>query len=217
MDFMSLLENRYATKHYDKDAVIDADVIQKILDCAVLTPSAVNMQPWAFYLIKGESQKAQLAPAIKDFNLQRYNDSAVAIVIAAKTALNAQDVLAVCEQEKIDGRYENDLAFKDRYQHMLKAVDGHNAKGDMQEWCAKQSYIALGTILYAAASYGLDCTALEGVDQDMIDKLLDLKQDNLHAQLVVLLGKASKQDSNALALRPKSRFNTVREAHFVKA
>lgn len=214
MDFKELLKERYAVKHYDNKEKIDDKVLNDILECAVLTPSAVNMQPWEFFLVKTSVGKEKLKACIKDFNIERFCDCYACIVIAAKTALNAQDVMAICKKEEADGRFENKEIFKNRYEHMLKAVDGHNFKGDIKEWCAKQSYIALGTILYASHAYGVDSTPLEGIDADKADEILDLKRQNLHTQCIVLLGKAAKDDSNSLKFRNKSRVNTVKEALF---
>ncbi|MDO5351987.1 MAG: nitroreductase family protein [Succinatimonas sp.] len=214
MDFQNLLLNRYATKRYDKNAVIDDKIIDNILQCAVLTPSALNLQPWAFFLIKGQAQKEKFAGAIKDFNLQRYLDAYVAIVITSKATLTKDDVMEVCLQEQKDGRFENEEVFKQRYEHILRSVDAHNKNGTMGTWCAKQTYIALATILYAAKSNGIDCTPLEGIDRIVADDILNLRAQNLRTQSVVLLGKAALDDSNSLKFRPKSRFNTIKTPIF---
>ena len=214
MDFKTLLQNRYAAKHYDKNAVIDDKIIENILQCAVLTPSALNLQPWAFFLIKGQSQKEKFACAVKDFNLQRYLDAYAAIVIASKATLTKDDVMEVCLQEQKDGRFESEEDFKQRYEHILRSVDAHNKNGTMSTWCAKQSYIALATIIYAAQAEGIDCTPLEGIDRLVADDILNLKAQNLRTQSVVLLGKAALDDSNSLKLRPKSRFNTIKTPIF---
>ncbi len=60
MDFKELLKERYAVKHYDNKEKIDDKVLNDILECAVLTPSAVNMQPWAFFLVKTSVGKEKL-------------------------------------------------------------------------------------------------------------------------------------------------------------
>ena len=210
MDFLELLKQRYATKHYEKNVEIDDKTLDKILECASLTPSALNIQPWMFLCFKGEA-KNKIADGIESFNRDRFNECSCAIVIAAKTFVDDKSVMDICQQEKVDGRYENDDVLKARYEHMLHGVDGHNKIGDVKVWNEKQCYIALATIIYAAKAYGLDSTPLEGVNQNKLDELLDLKKENLHAQTVVLLGKASKEDSNALSVRPKSRLHLVRK------
>ena len=74
---------------------------------------------------------------------------------------------------------------------------------DTLAWETAQAYIALGFILFAAAGMGIDSTALEGIDFDKLDELLDLKSQGLRSVVAVSLGYRAPDDSNAS--RPKSR------------
>jgi nitroreductase len=56
------------------------------------------------------------------------------------------------------------------------------------EWAARQSYIALGTGLIAAAAEGVDATPMEGFNADALDKLLDLPAKGLRSTLILALG-----------------------------
>ncbi len=59
MNFKDLCTQRYSVRGYAADAVGDDD-INYILDCARLAPSAVNYQPWKFYVVKSDEGRAQL-------------------------------------------------------------------------------------------------------------------------------------------------------------
>ncbi len=48
--FLEISKNRYTTKHYDQDKKISQKDIDTLLEIARLTPSAVNIQPWHFYV-----------------------------------------------------------------------------------------------------------------------------------------------------------------------
>lgn len=67
--------------------------------------------------------------------------------------------------------------------------------------------MALATAMYAAASLGIDTTALEGVDFEKADELLGIKDSNLTCQVVLIFGYRSKDDSNVMEIRPKSRLS----------
>ena len=204
MNFKQLLETRYTAKVYRKNAALDGDTLAEILECARLTPSSVNIQPWKFILLTGAA-KDRLLSAIKEFNRDRFSGAGAALVIAAKTALGAREVRAVCEREKLDGRYATDELMEARYRHTLKAVEEHNRAGDTAVWAAKQAYIALGTVLYAAAALKVDSTPLEGFYRGRLNELLNLDADSLDAQAVVLLGRADPEDFNRPEVCPKSR------------
>lgn len=52
-EFLELSQNRYSVRAYSDEPVAEED-IQYIMECARLAPSAVNKQPWKFYLCKSE-------------------------------------------------------------------------------------------------------------------------------------------------------------------
>lgn len=49
MDFKSLVESRYSVRSYTPQPVSE-EALRYVLDCARLAPSAVNFQPWHFYV-----------------------------------------------------------------------------------------------------------------------------------------------------------------------
>mgnify|MGYP004450996207 CR=1 FL=1 len=59
MTFKELCEQRFSVRKYSEQAVSDDDV-QYVLECARLAPSACNLQPWRFVVIKDEGLRAQL-------------------------------------------------------------------------------------------------------------------------------------------------------------
>ena len=207
MDFLQLMQQRYTTKYYDPDKKVPEETMQKILECIRLTPSAVNMQPWHFFLLSGNS-KQKLVSVIPDFNVQRYQSCSHVLLIAAKNPLNDEDIRAVCNNEDECGRFTNPEkenaanAFKGKkhFADLHWRTDGYGS------WCGKQCYIALGSALYAAAAYGVDSTPVEGFNAALTDELLDLRSLNLQSQVLVLFGYRSAQDSNTLDKRPKARF-----------
>lgn len=74
---------------------------------------------------------------------------------------------------------------------------------DLVEWTSRQTYIALGFVLYAAAQMGIDSTCLEGLDYAKMDELLHLKGSGYRTAVAVSFGHRDSADANAT--RPKSR------------
>lgn len=62
MDFLELAKKRYSCRNYKPDA-IEEDKLMKILEAARVAPSAVNYQPWHFYLIRKTENKTRIAEA----------------------------------------------------------------------------------------------------------------------------------------------------------
>lgn len=84
---------------------------------------------------------------------------------------------------------------------MRACIQGSEA--ELVAWEARQAYIGMGFLLFAAAGMGIDSTALEGIDFPKLNEILGLDEKNLTAIAAVSLGYRSPKDGNAQ--RPKSR------------
>jgi len=52
MELMDALRSRHAVRNYT-DAPIDRATIERLINAAILAPSAMNLQPWAFAVVLG--------------------------------------------------------------------------------------------------------------------------------------------------------------------
>lgn len=59
MTFKELSEQRYSVRSYTDEPVSD-EQLSYILECARLAPSAVNFQPWHFYVVTKEDDRRKL-------------------------------------------------------------------------------------------------------------------------------------------------------------
>ena len=71
------------------------------------------------------------------------------------------------------------------------------SEAELVAWEARQAYIGMGFLLFAAAGMGIDSTALEGVDFPKLNEILGLDEKNLTAIAAVSLGYRSPKDGNA--------------------
>lgn len=204
MDFLELMQKRYTTKYYDHSKRIPEETFAKILECLRLSPSSVNMQGWKFITLESDKAKARIRPAVADFNVQRFDSCDKVIVLCAKNKITPEWTVMNAGRQCADGRFPADK--------IQPTADGcyafamqHDADEGTFNWTSRQTYIAMATILYAAASYGVDSTAVEGLNLKKVDELLQLGKQDLSATAIVLLGYRSATDSNTMDKRPKSR------------
>lgn len=59
MDFLELAKKRYSCRSFKPDA-IEEEKLMKVLEAARVAPSAVNYQPWHFFVIKNPDSKARI-------------------------------------------------------------------------------------------------------------------------------------------------------------
>ncbi len=204
MSPLEVVRERYTTKHYDPSKPLTDEEFNTLLEVLRLSPSSVNSQPWHFFVARSEEAKKKLLPGVLDFNQNRVMDADFVVVMAAKDEYTDADFARVLEKETADGRYPNAEMAAQQDQGRRYFVGLHSGSPEeLHAWASRQTYIALGFVLYAAASMGIDSTCLEGLDYDKVDEALGLKGKGLRTAVAVSFGHRAHNDGNAT--RPKSR------------
>ena len=62
-------------------------------------------------------------------------------------------------------------------------------------WTSKQTYIALGNLLNAAAELNIDVTPMEGFEPEKVNEILGLNERGLHASLIAPIGYRHADDA----------------------
>lgn len=78
---------------------------------------------------------------------------------------------------------------------MIKSTTLSRPQEDLQVWGSKQTYIALGNLLSAAANMRIDTCPMEGFDNAKFDEILNLKEKNLQSSVIIPVGYRSEDDS----------------------
>ncbi|OGF48195.1 MAG: hypothetical protein A2452_04050 [Candidatus Firestonebacteria bacterium RIFOXYC2_FULL_39_67] len=63
MDFTDLIKKRKSIRKYDLTKPVSEELVAKLLDAARIAPSACNLQPWHFIVIKDSKVKEKLKEA----------------------------------------------------------------------------------------------------------------------------------------------------------
>ncbi len=87
MDFWEVINNRYSLREFDEGREVPPQQVERVLEAAIRAPSAGNMQPWFFYIVRDQEKKEALARAALD---QRFVATApVVIVVCADPGRSA--------------------------------------------------------------------------------------------------------------------------------
>ena len=198
MELLKDLQWRYATKAYTDKKVSD-EKLDFILEAINLTASSCGLQPYRVFAIENRDLRAKLGAG--SFNKQITQASHL-LVFAAYNNVTTEHIekliKLVAENRGVAEADLNDLFTK---------LDGYfNSRSDEsnRHWSDKQTYIALGTALIAAANVKVDATPMEGFDPAVFDELLGLKDKGLHTTVILALGFRDEA-SDFLAAAPKVR------------
>lgn len=78
MDFYEVIKKRKSVRAYKKDPIPD-EVLNRIMETARIAPSAKNIQPWKFIIVKDPKVIDELVPAC---NNQRFIGEAPIVICA---------------------------------------------------------------------------------------------------------------------------------------
>lgn len=193
---------RYATKKFDplkKISAADWAVLEQVL---VLTPSSYGLQPWKFIVVTDPALKAKLRPA--SWNQSQVEDCSHLVVFTAKKDITEADLdRFIARTAEVRGASVESLA---GYKGFMV---GDLVKGPrhafIHEWAARQTYIALGNLMTAAAMLGVDACPFEGIEPAKYDEILGLQGSGYATVAACPVGYRAADDKYASA--PKVRFD----------
>jgi nitroreductase len=193
---------RYATKQFDPARKIpDADWAA-LEEALILTPSSYGLQPWNFIVVTDLEIREKLVPF--SWGQRQPADCSHFVVFAIKKNFGVADINALLDRTvEVRG---GDRSKLDAYGDMMigDLVNGPRSKW-IQEWMARQAYIALGNFMTSAALLGIDTCPMEGLDPAKYDEILGLPERGLATVVACPAGYRAAGDKYALL--PKVRFS----------
>jgi len=196
MDIIQLLNWRYATKRMTGKKVPQAKV-DTILESIRLTASSIGLQPYTIYVIEDKALLEQILPIAK--GQPQMVECSHLVVFAAWNNLTEERIDAWLK-DVVDAR-GNVAERTQNFAAYLKGKAKNDPESENFNWIAKQSYIALGTALIAAAAEEVDATPMEGFDSAQLDALLKLEEKGLKSVLILPLGY--RDEANDFLLNQK--------------
>jgi len=183
---MSLLDSlkwRYAVKRMNGNKIPEA-TMNTILEATKLAPSSFGLTPYNIIVIEDEETRKKLQPHF--YNQPQVGESSALVIFATWNSITEKEVAAymqeIAEERGVPVESLNDFAG-----YINGSIKNLRAE-QLQIWAAKQTYIALGFALVAAATEEIDATPMEGFKPDAVDEALGLKELGLHSTVAVTLG-----------------------------
>lgn len=210
MDLNKLM-NKHLTRYFDGSKTIPEETLQQLLRFLRSTPSSVNVQPNHFYVLATDAGKRQLADNLGERfqdNAEKVMNASHAVILTTRTDVPEEHIDAVFTKERADSRFP-DAAKHERWESMTR--DFLNIRdstyNDLDHWMEKQTYMALGMTMMAAAELGVDATPLEGFDRAIVDEAFGIRETGYTTTVLLALGYP---DPAKVYTTPISRFDADR-------
>ncbi len=198
---LDALQWRYATKRFDPARKIPAEAWRALEEALVLTPSAFGLQPWKFLVVTDPSVRARLREV--SWEQAQVEECSHVVVFAARVSMEQRDIDRYIDRvAQVRGVPKDTLS---GYRDMMAGSLLQGSSPDRNEqWAARQTYIALGNLLTAAAVLGIDACPMEGLDPKAYDRILGLAGSGYQTLAACPVGYRAEADDYAAL--PKVRF-----------
>ncbi|PSL49695.1 nitroreductase [Chitinophaga niastensis] len=190
MDILNKLEWRYAVKKFDTTKKLSAAQLDGLMAATRLSASAYGLQPYKILVVENPAVREQLKAA--SWNQPQITDASQLIVFARYANL----------QESHVDDYTNNIAATRQinpedlagFAGMMKGTVNSLDAAGAAAWTSRQAYLALGTLLTAAAAEGIDACPMEGFDASKYDEILGLKDKGLATVVIAAIGFRAEDD-----------------------
>lgn len=201
----TFLENqnwRYATKKFDSSKKVTAADLDFLKEAVRLSASSYGLQLYKVIVIESDEIKAKLLSAA--FGQTQITDASHLFIFAAQTNVGATEVQSyiknISETRGIPAEALN--GFSDLMNGAIKGMSDEA----QTVWTAKQTYLALGNLLNAAAELNIDTTPMEGFNAAQFNEILGLDKLNLNATVIAPVGYRHTEDDT-------QHYTKVRKSH----
>ncbi|PAM96616.1 NAD(P)H-dependent oxidoreductase [Flavobacterium sp. IR1] len=183
----TLLNNlnwRYATKQYDASKKISENDLQTLKEAVRLSASSYGLQPYKVVIVENPELKEQLKAVA--YGQTQITDASHLFVFAADANLGTDSVdQYITNISETRGVPADALA---GFGDMMKNVVTNLTAEAKNTWSAKQTYIALGNLLAAAAELKIDATPMEGFNAASFNEILGFDKLGLSATVIATVG-----------------------------
>ncbi|MEO0526430.1 MAG: NAD(P)H-dependent oxidoreductase [Bacteroidota bacterium] len=188
--YIESLNWRYATKKFDSTKKISDEDLNTLMEAVRLSASSYGLQPYHVLVISNGELRNRLKEV--SWGQSQITDASHLIVFANKIAVD-------------EGLIDTYLTKVSETRNIPK--DGLSGYGDFMKsklldlqddtkvsWTGKQTYLALGNLLSAAATLKIDACPMEGFDPNAYNEILGLKEKGLNTAVVATVGYRSHED-----------------------
>lgn len=166
---------RHAVKDFDAERKLSAEDFEFILEAGRLSPSSYGFEPWKFVVVQNPALRDRIAPHAGGARRQLASASHVILVLARLPREMVADSDYISYMLHDVQRLPSEIADMKRktYDTFLRTGFAlQNNERAMFEWACRQTYLALGNMMTAAAMLGIDSCPMEGFVKHELERVL---------------------------------------------
>ncbi|QWU17677.1 Nitroreductase [Paenibacillus sophorae] len=166
---------RHACKEFDAGKKISDADFDFILETGRLSPSSFGFEPWKFVVLQNPAIREKLLPVTWGAQKQLPTSSHFVIALSRTQADMVADSAHIQRMMKEvqllpeEVQHGKGKAYHNFQENDFKLLENERVTF---EWGSRQTYIALGNMMTAAAQIGIDSCPIEGFDKEKVEQIL---------------------------------------------
>lgn len=197
--FMEAIDFRHACKIFDETKKISDEDMRFILEAGRKSPSSFGQEGWKFLVITNEELRAKLKPFCWD-QPQITTCSHLVIVLAAIEAVKPESGIPALRFARREMPQEKKDFYNKLYKDHLTVTKVLDSDENVYSWTARQTYIAAGNMMTAAAIKGIDSCPIEGFEKAKVEEVLGLDTKKFQLSMVLPFGYRINPQSTQMRL-----------------
>ena len=190
-NFINDAKWRYATKKFDATKKVSTEDFEILKEAIQLSASSYGLQPYKVFIIENPEIRAKIQPVA--WGQSQIVEASHLLVFANITNFGEAEIDAYIKNmsetrgipvESVQG-----------YADFMKSKITTLPEEARNVWTAKQTYLALGNLLNAAAELKIDVTPMEGFEPAAVNEILGFDQLGLNASLLATIGYRHEEDA----------------------
>lgn len=190
-----VVQERRAIPSFEQVPIHSAD-LKKIIEAGLAAPSAYNLQPWRFVVVREREHKKRLRAAA--FNQAKVEEaSAVIVACGDPVGWREGDLDEVFRIGRQHGFKDEEKIRKTRSEvaSLLGGTPGKTGgiEPSVAVWINRHVMIAFTTMMWTAETLGYDTAPMEGFEEHKVKAALNIPK---HVRVVALLAIGRRKGPN---------------------
>jgi len=184
------LQWRYATKRFDPSKILSEEKLQILKESFNLTATSYGLQPLKMLVISNPETKEKLVPLT--MQQAQVNDASHVLVLCTETNMDSQFITEYFK--RVEETRKTPRETLEPFEDFLKVSFSEKKSDEINQWMAKQAYLAMGNLLTVCALEDIDACPIEGFEPEKYDELLNLREKGIQSVLVLAVGYRANDD-----------------------
>lgn len=201
---MDAMHFRHATKVYDSNRKISDADFEYILEVGRLSPSSLGAEPWKFLVVQDTTLREKLLE-VAPGAIEKLKTASHFVIMLSRVGMRYDSEYLTNHMKNVQ-HYPEEMIddIRTQYKYFQENKNINDNSRTLADWTSKQTYIAMGNMLTAAALIGIDSSPMEGFHQANLTALLEaegLLEDGAFEPSVLMAFGYRKENPK----RPKTR------------